>query len=134
MANNWMQILATPKLTRKRVWFAFGVAAGTDAVQLALGPVGWFVVDEVLDVVAMVLISCSIGFHPLLLPTFVLELLPLADMLPTWTGCTAAVVMLRRRTAAPESAAPPPIDVAAEVTPMPPIQHRSTPEKPPGNS
>jgi hypothetical protein len=35
-----------------------------------------------------------IGFHPLLLPTSVLEFLPLADMLPTWTGCVAIVVAL----------------------------------------
>ena len=53
--------------------------------------------DELLDVVAMILTWRLIGFHPLLLPTFVLEFLPLADMLPTWTGCVAIVVALRKR-------------------------------------
>jgi hypothetical protein len=38
-----------------------------------------------------------LGFHPLLLPTFVVEFLPVADMLPTWTGCVALVVALRKR-------------------------------------
>jgi hypothetical protein len=33
----------------------------------------------------------------LLLPSFVLEFIPLADMLPTWTGCVALVVALRKR-------------------------------------
>jgi hypothetical protein len=50
-----------------------------------------------MDVVAMVLISWVIGFHPLLLPTFVVELIPIVDMAPTWTICTAIVVGLRRR-------------------------------------
>ena len=88
---------APPVLTTRRIWFAFTVAAVTDAVQLGLGPVGWFVLDEGLDVVAMILTSAALGFHMLLLPTFVMELIPVADMLPTWTGCTAAVVMLRKR-------------------------------------
>ena len=38
-----------------------------------------------------------IGFHPLLLPTFALEFLPVVDMLPTWTACVALVVSLRRK-------------------------------------
>jgi len=64
---------------------------------LALGPFGWAFADELLDVAAMILTWRLIGFHPLLLPTFVLEFLPLADMLPTWTGCVAIVVALRKR-------------------------------------
>jgi hypothetical protein len=53
--------------------------------------------DQALDAVAAVLMWRLLGFHPLLLPTFVVEFLPLADMLPTWTGCVALVVALRRR-------------------------------------
>jgi hypothetical protein len=112
--------LAPKKLTRNRVWFAFCVAAATDAIQLAAGPAGGLFVAQALDVIAMVLISLAIGFHPLLLPTFVLELIPLADMLPTWTGCTAAVVFMRRKSQDPT--APPPIDVQSEVTRVPPEQ------------
>lgn len=115
---NWARIFETRTLSRKRIWFAFGVAAATDAIQLSLGPVGWVLVDQILDVIAMVLISWAIGFHTLLLPTFVIELLPLADMLPTWTGCTAAVVLLRKRAEAPTES--PPIDVSSEVTRIPP--------------
>jgi hypothetical protein len=88
---------AVPVLTRKRIWFAFAVAGIVDAVQLSLGPLGWAFVDEGLDVIAMVLICAALGFHMLLLPTFVLELVPVVDMLPTWTGCTAVVVILRKR-------------------------------------
>ena len=88
---------AVPVLTRPRIWLAFCVALLTDGLQLLLGPFGWVLVDEVLDVIAMVLTCAALGFHVLLLPTFIVELLPVSDFLPTWTGCTAAVVLLRKR-------------------------------------
>lgn len=106
-----------PTLSRKRIWFAFAVATLTDAAQFLLGPLGWVFIDEVLDVIAMILTSVSIGFHMLLLPTFVIEMLPVSDMLPTWTACTAAVVVLRKR-AQPQ---PPPLPMKmAKVTEPPP--------------
>jgi len=105
-------------LTRGRIWFAFAVAILIDTIQLALGFFGWLFLDEILDVVAMVLTFAALGFHVLLLPTFILELIPGPDMLPTWTACTAAVVMLRKR--AQRQTAPPPIDVQAEVSAVPP--------------
>ncbi len=87
----------TPPLTRGRVRTAYAVAVVTDALQLLLGPFGWAFADELLDVAAAGLTWRLLGFHPLLLPTFVIELLPVADMLPTWTGCVALVVAIRRR-------------------------------------
>jgi hypothetical protein len=91
------QALQPPILTPNRVRLAYAIAIVTDVLQLALGPVGWFGADEALDVAAMALTWRVIGFHPLLLPTFVLKLLPVADLLPTWTGCVALVVALRKR-------------------------------------
>ena len=84
-------------LTRPRIWLAFAVALAADVFQIALGPLGWTFLDEVMDVLVMITVSLLLGFHPLLLPTFIVELLPMVDMLPTWTACVAAVVMLRRR-------------------------------------
>ena len=97
-----MKILSTilseaPLLTANRVRLAYAIAMTTDALQFLLGPIGWAGVDEVLDVAATALIWRVLGFHPLLLPTFLIELLPVADMLPTWTGCVALVIGLRRR-------------------------------------
>jgi hypothetical protein len=86
-----------PLLTPTRVRLAYAIAVTTDALQLLLGPLGWTFADEILDVVAMVLTWRVLGFHPLLLPTFALEFLPIADMLPTWTGCVAVVIALRKR-------------------------------------
>ena len=44
-------LLQLPILTRTRVRSAYAIAIATDALQLALGPVGWAFADEVLDVV-----------------------------------------------------------------------------------
>jgi len=85
------------ELTPNRVRLAYGIGIATDVLQLALGPLGWTGADEVLDVAAMILTMKLLGFHPLLLPTFALEFLPVTDMLPTWTGCVALVVALRKR-------------------------------------
>jgi hypothetical protein len=86
-----------PVLTRHRVWLAYAVAVIVDIVQFALGPLGWTFADEILDVATMALMWRLIGFHPLLLPTFVLEIVPVADLLPAWTACVALVVALRRK-------------------------------------
>jgi hypothetical protein len=92
-----MMFQPPPPLTRQRIALAFAIGVATDALQFVSGPLGWLFADEVLDVAAMALTWRVLGFHPLLLPTFALEFLPVADLLPTWTGCVAIVVALRRR-------------------------------------
>ncbi|MFO1477379.1 MAG: hypothetical protein U1F98_12070 [Verrucomicrobiota bacterium] len=77
--------------------FALAVAVATDATQILLGPLGWAFLDQALDLMAMILTAWALGFHILLLPTFLLELMPIADWAPTWTGCVLAVVWSRRR-------------------------------------
>jgi hypothetical protein len=91
------RLFQRPPLTTARVRLAYGIAVVTDVLQFVLGPLGWFAADQALDVIAAAATWRVLGFHPLLLPTFVLELIPLADMLPTWTGCVALVVALRKR-------------------------------------
>lgn len=95
----------TPVLTRQRMWLAYGVAITADLLQMVLGPVGWLYGDEIIDLAAAALTVALLGFHPLLLPTFLIEFLPVADMLPTWTACVALVVATRRRQ---QGEAPPP--------------------------
>ena len=89
--------LRTPPLRSWRIAAAFAVAVTTDAAQLLLGPFGWPFADEALDLVALVMTTWLLGFHLLLLPTFVIEALPVVDVLPTWTGCVGLVVARRRR-------------------------------------
>ena len=92
--NSWFR---APVLTRTRMLLALAVAVSADGLQLLLGPVGWAMVDQAIDFLAMILVSWIIGFHILLLPTFVMELIPVIEDLPTWTACTAAVIALRKR-------------------------------------
>ena len=74
-----------------------GAAVLGDGIQLGLLHIGMVGIDEVIDVILMVVISLLLGFHPLFLPTFVAEFLPIVDLLPTWTGCVITVIALRRR-------------------------------------
>jgi hypothetical protein len=91
------RISRAPKLTRIRIILAIMVAVIADGLQFFLGPFGWAFADQIIDVIAMLLTSWLIGFHWLLLPTFVTELIPILDELPTWTACTLAVIILRKR-------------------------------------
>lgn len=86
-----------PRLTPARIAIAFAVAGLTDVLQFALGPLGWVGIDQALDVMAMIASVLTLGFHPLLLPTVVLEAVPLLDAAPTWIACVAIVVALRKR-------------------------------------
>ncbi len=95
---------AAPQLTRTRIVFALVIAVIADALQFFLGPLGWVIVDGLIDAVAMALTIWLLGFHWLLLPTFFVELIPVVDMLPTWSGCVIAVIALRKRE---QRAAPP---------------------------
>jgi hypothetical protein len=98
-------LLRAPFLTRTRILLALAVAVMADGVQFLLAGFGWVGIDQAIDVVAMLLTMWILGFHILLLPTFVVELVPVADMLPTWTGCVIAVIALRKREQRPS---PPP--------------------------
>lgn len=83
-----------------------------DGLQILLGPLGMVGPVQAIDVLAMIIETWLIGFHWLLLPTFALEFIPVADVLPTWTGCVAIVVFRRQREQAKN---PPPIDVDVSV-------------------
>jgi len=96
-----------PRLTRGRLVTALLVAAAADVIDvaitagenltfgLALVP-GEFAAG-VLDVVVMAIMCRLLGFHWLFLPTFVLEVVPEVDALPTWLGCVGIVAWQRRR-------------------------------------
>jgi hypothetical protein len=84
-------------LTGSRIKAAYAVAIATDALQFGLGPFGWAFADEILDIIALIATTRLLGFHPLLLPTFILEAVPIIDVLPTWTGCVALVVAMRQK-------------------------------------
>jgi hypothetical protein len=97
MPESISRLLRVPQLTRLRMFLALGVAVVADGLEILLGPLGWVVINPIIDVVAMIVTTLLLGFHWLLLPTFIVEFIPLADELPTWTACVAAVIALRKR-------------------------------------
>jgi hypothetical protein len=109
------QMFRIPTLSRWRIFAAMAVALAADGLQFSL--LGAPPFAEIIDVIAMVLTALLIGFHVLLLPTFVVELFPLVDMLPTWTACTAAVIVFRKREQ--RTAVPPKSHEANESIPPP---------------
>jgi hypothetical protein len=90
-------LFQAPPLTRLRIILALAFAVVADGLQLLLGFFGWVGADQVIDVATMVLTVWMMGFHWLLLPTFVAEFIPLVGELPTWTACVFAVIALRQR-------------------------------------
>lgn len=110
------------RLSRRRMLLALFIAVGADGLQI---PLQLPPAPQIIDVVAMVLTSATIGFHLLLLPTFALELFPIVDMIPTWTGCVLAVLALRRR----EDNARPPVQTIT--APKPPVISPAPPASPP---
>ena len=104
-----------PKITRTRIVLAFAVSVIADALQFPISgatatgilAIPGEAADVALDVVVMVITSALLGFHTALLPSFVLELVPGLDLLPTWTGCVAFVVWRRKQAEALEAGIPP---------------------------
>lgn len=128
---NWfskMNNLFRPaRLSRRRMALALLVAVAADGLQI---PFQMPPAPQIIDVIAMVLTSATIGFHILLLPTFALEFIPMANALPTWSGCVLAVIALRRRSERPQpnrppSAVPPVIPPAPPASP--PVEPRKLP-------
>jgi hypothetical protein len=115
MAN----LLRAQPLTHLRVGLAIAVAAVADLIQFLAGPMGWVGFDQAVDFVAMVLTILLLGFHVLLLPTFILELVPVVGELPTWTGCVGAVILLRKRAERAAEAVPSPAPGAPPLAPKP---------------
>jgi hypothetical protein len=75
-------------LPRRRVRAAWIVALLADAIQIVLLPFTgtlstWG--DKPLDVAVMLVLWRLIGWHWVLLPTFLIELFPYVDIAPTWT-------------------------------------------------
>jgi hypothetical protein len=97
-------------LTRRRVVAARSIAVIADAVQLGLLPLfspGIFsVANNVLDVVVAATMVKLVGWHWSFVPAFVAELVPMFDLVPTWTG--AVLLATRGEIATDVSAGPPP--------------------------
>ena len=85
--------ISTPPLVpgsrSTRVWIARGIAVAADIVQLALAPVTMegaiSPLADGLDIGVAILLTALLGFHIAFVPSFLIKILPFADLAPTWT-------------------------------------------------
>ncbi len=95
-------------MTPGRVKTARVVAIAADFVQIGLLPLfaeGWLSpVNDALDVLVAIAMILLVGWHWAFLPAFLAELVPLVDLVPSWT---AAVFIATRAPGEAPAPAPP---------------------------
>lgn len=99
---------ATPRPVPRAAWI---LAIAADFVQFVAFPFfgqGLFSpANNALDVIVSLALLRLLGWHFVLLPALVAELLPVVGLAPTWTLSVAVVAHGRRRVAAPATAPEP---------------------------
>lgn len=90
--------LAPQTLTPVRIRAARSIAIAADFLQIVVFPVfaggAASIVNDILDVAVAVSMSLLVGWHWAFLPSFLAELVPFLDLVPTWT---AAVFFATRK-------------------------------------
>jgi hypothetical protein len=76
-------------ISKNKIWMARIIAVSADILQIGLFPLfgEGFVspLADVLDVVVCGLLTALVGWHFVFLPSFVVKVLPVMDLAPTWT-------------------------------------------------
>ena len=77
------------RVSAARIRLARVIAIAADAIQFGLLPFfgagALSIVDDALDVAVGIVLIFLVGWHFAFLPTFVAELIPGVDLIPTWT-------------------------------------------------
>jgi hypothetical protein len=95
-----MRLPRFPAEPAARRRLALIIAAVADAAQLGIFPA--FLpgiaspVDDLVDTVVAVCMVILLGWHVAFLPAFAVELVPAADLFPTWTIAVLYVTRARR--------------------------------------
>ena len=96
-------------LTGKRIWAARALAMFVDGLQILTIPAFFGGIasplNDAVDVAAGVVFTLLLGWHWTFLPTFLTELIPFADVIPTWTAAVFFVTVGKKREPPPPSAA-----------------------------
>lgn len=86
-----------PGLSRRVLaarWLAFTADVMQILILPAFGAGALSPITDLLDVLVAAAMLWLVGWHAALLPTLILELIPVADLFPTWT---AAVLFVTRK-------------------------------------
>jgi hypothetical protein len=95
-------------LTPRRVWIARVVALLVDLVQWGLLPASLTPLNTAIDVATGLALVALVGWHWAFLPTFLAELVPFVDLVPTWTLAVAFATRGRVAEAPPTVVVEPP--------------------------
>ncbi len=114
-----MDIMGKPVLTKERIKLAYAIAIIADvpefpitgAEMTILGAPGGEAAASALDCIVMVAMTKLLGFHWAFVPSFLVEIVPGLDLLPTWVGCVAFVVWQRKKQQSQSAPLPTVIDV-----------------------
>jgi hypothetical protein len=119
---------------RSAVVAAFAIAVCADLIEMggaAIFSEGFISpINDVVDVVVCLILSVMLGWHIAFIPSFLIKLIPVGDLAPTWT---IAVLIATRAGRIAEDEAPPIIgakkpgvvDVEATVErPVPPAEEK----------
>ena len=101
-------------LTPRRVWIARALAVLVDLSQVALLPAELTPLNNAIDVATAIAMLSLVGWHWAFVPTFLAEMVPFVDLVPSWT--LAVVIATRGRVGAP----PPTVVVEPPRTEPPP--------------
>ena len=84
-----MNVELRPSPSPARIRTARAIAVAADLIQIAVMPAfaggGLSLVNDALDVAVAILMVGLVGWHFAFLPSFVAELVPGLDLIPTWT-------------------------------------------------
>jgi len=76
-------------MSARRIWLARGLAVLVDGIQIVTVPAFFAGIasplNDALDVAAGIGFVLLLGWHIAFLPAFITELIPFADIFPTWT-------------------------------------------------
>jgi hypothetical protein len=119
-------------INRTSVIGAFIIAIVADLIEMGFGLVfaeGFASpLNDVMDVIVGIVLTVMVGWHIAFLPSFLIKVIPVMDLAPTWT--IAVLIATRGRWKATNDPPPPPIikepgartiDVEAEEVPPPVI-------------
>src|ERR1700721_2885251 len=86
----------------RRIWIARSIALAADVAQIFLFPLVAEGIasplNDALDVIVCFVLVLLVGWHIAFLPSFLIRLLPIADLAPTWT---IAILIATRRGGTP---------------------------------
>jgi hypothetical protein len=87
-----LPVIPKPPISPQRKKMALAVASFADFLQIMLLPLlGWgYILDDAIDFFTALVLIAICGFKWQFILAFILELVPVLDILPTWT----AVVLL----------------------------------------